>query len=117
MKDKKIRGIPIGAVLSQTLGNLSLNHADQKMKFNHSKAAYFRYCDDVVGFARTKAEAIRDMTKFYHLATDAGVVIKANVVLSPIGRNKTNEDPKRKRKRQRGGKWKKNRLSGILLHT
>ena len=111
-----MRGIPIGAVSSQTIGNLSVNAVDHKMKYGQKDAGYFRYCDDTMGLARTKAEAKRQLMKFYEEVSKTGVVIKANAFISPIGRNKTNEDKRKKRKRQRGGKWKKNRLSGVLLH-
>lgn len=90
------------------------------MKDNGKKAAYFRYCDDVTGFARTKAEAIRAMKKFQKLSAEAGVVLKASAVVSPIGRNISDDEKrkrKKKRKRQRGGRWKKSGFSGILLHT
>ena len=120
MKSFGIRGTPIGAVSSQTLGNLAISHIDHQMKQGGKKAAYFRYCDDVTGFARTKAEAIRAMMKFKKLSEEAGVVLKANAVVSPIGRNISDDEKrerKKKRKRQRGGRWKKHRLSGLRLHT
>lgn len=120
MKSFGIRGTPIGAVSSQTLGNLAISRIDHQMKENSKKAAYFRYCDDVTGFARTKAEAIRAMKKFQKLSSEAGVILKASAVVSPIGRNISDDEKrerKKKRKRQRGGRWKKYRLSGILLHS
>ena len=120
MKSFGIRGTPIGAVSSQTLGNLAISVIDHKMKYNDRKSAYFRYCDDVLGLARTKAEAIRKMMEFQKLSSEVGVVLKASAVVSPIGRNLTDNERKRhkkKRKRQRGGRWKKHRLSGILLYT
>lgn len=119
MRSFGIRGTPIGAVSSQTLGNLAISHIDHQMKHCGNKAAYFRYCDDVTGFARTKAEAIRAMKKFQKLSAEAGIVLKANAVVSPIGRNISDEEKrkrKKKRKRQRGGVRKKHRLPGILLH-
>ena len=120
MKSFGIRGTPIGAVSSQTLGNLAISHIDHQMKQGGKKAAYFRYCDDVTGFARTKAEAVRAMKKFQRLSAEVGIVLKASAVVSPIGRNISDDERrerKKKRKRQRGGRWKKYRLSGILLHS
>ncbi len=91
------------------------------MKRNGKKKGYFRYCDDVLGLAKTKAEAVRDMMYFRkHAMEKVGVVLKANAVVSPIGRNISDDEKRKrhkKRKRQRGGRWKKHRLSGILLHT
>lgn len=110
MKSFGIRGTPIGAVSSQTIGNLAASDIDHKMKRNGKKAGYFRYCDDVLGLARTKAEAIRKMKEFRQYSMEIGVVLKANAVVSPIGENISDDDKRRrkkKRKRQRGGKWKK----------
>ncbi len=111
MRSFGIRGIPIGAVSSQTIGNLATSRVDHLMKRNGKKKGYFRYCDDVLGLAKTKAEAIRDMKAFRKESmNETGVVLKANAVVSPIGRNITDDEKrkrKKKRKRQRGGRWKK----------
>lgn len=90
------------------------------MKQNGKDAAYFRYSDDASGFARTKAEAVRAMRKFQKLTSEEGLVVKANAFVSRIGKNISDDEKrerKKKRKRQRGGRWKKHRLSGILFHA
>lgn len=90
------------------------------MKHSGRRAAYLRYCDDVLGLARTKAEAVRAMKKFQELSVASGLVIKASSVVSPIGINISDDEKrerKKKRKRQRGGRRKKHRLSWILLHA
>ena len=112
MKSFGIRGTPIGAVSSQTVGNLAMSKTDHLMKHKGKKTPYFRYCDDAMGLGRTKAEVIREMKKFYQSATEAGIVVKANAFVSRIGINIGEDDAadgkkKKKRKRQRGGKGKK----------
>lgn len=105
MKQYGQRGTPIGAVTSQLIGNLAVKRIDHKMKANGKGQEYFRYCDDVVGLARTKAEAKRKAREFYRTASELGLCVKANIVLSPIGQvRQTNETRQKKRKRQRGGR-------------
>lgn len=101
MKEKNLRGIRIGAISSQTLGNLSKSPIDHAMKQNGRKKAYFSYCDDVMGLARTKAEATRDMLKFIEESSRLGLVVKATAFVSRIGTNKPYGSKKKKRKRQR----------------
>lgn len=105
MKDFGTRGTPIGAVSSQTVGNLAASAVDHIIKRGGRKKGFFRYCDDAVGFARTKAEAVRDMKFYRDEAEKLGFVVKASAFVSRIGKNVTEEEwkaGKRKRKRQRG---------------
>lgn len=104
MSKNDLRGIRIGAISSQTLGNLSKSPIDHRMKHGGRKRAYFSYCDDVMGMARTKAEAIRDMLKFIEESSKMGLVVKATAFVSRIGENKTYGERKKKRKRQRSHK-------------
>lgn len=108
MKKKNSRGIRIGAVSSQTNGNISASAIDHKMKENGKNKGYFRYCDDVLGLAKTKGEAKRDMIKFIHIASEMGLVVKATAFISKIGINKPYGAKRKKRKRQRSHKRKEN---------
>ncbi len=98
------RGVPIGAYISQPLGNFGLNKIDHHMKEVARVEGYYRYSDDTTGFARTKGEAKRQMKAFIHLnEKEMGLVVKANVVLAPLARKREEwEQKKRRRKRQRG---------------
>lgn len=107
-KKRNSRGIRIGAISSQTVGNLSRSPLDHAMKVNGKNKGYFSYCDDVLGLARTKAEATRDMIKFIKLATEKGLVVKATAFVSKIGINKPYGAKRKKRKRQRSHKRKEN---------
>lgn len=78
------------------------------MKENGKKKGYFRYCDDAIGLAKTKAEAKRDMLKFIDTATDWGLTVKATAFISKIGVNKPYGTKRKKRKRQRSHKRKEN---------
>lgn len=98
------RGVPIGAFISQPLGNFGLTGIDHYMKEVLRSKGYFRYSDDTVGFAKTKGEAKRHMRDFIFLTeTVTGLVVKSNIQLMPLTKpsddGKTN---KKRRKRQRG---------------
>lgn len=48
------KGLPIGNYISQYLGNIYLSYMDQEFKSNSGVLEYFRYCDDIVIFAKSK---------------------------------------------------------------
>lgn len=73
---------------------------------------YIRYCDDTVGMAKTKAEAWRQVREFIRLSDEAGLVVKANFIVSKLA---TNEKAKKHRWRQRGGKRHSDRLPGVPI--
>ena len=50
------RGIPIGNLVSQWLGNLYLHQLDILMKQTYGVKGYLRYCDDFILFSNDKAE-------------------------------------------------------------
>lgn len=66
---------------------------------------YLQYCDDVTGLARTKAEAWKALNEFTRLSAEAGLVVKANVIVAPIAHLVYGRKKKR-RKRQRGRRRK-----------
>ena len=53
------RGIPIGNLVSQWLGNLYLNELDTLIKHKYHVKDYIRYCDDFILFSNDKAELQR----------------------------------------------------------
>lgn len=97
------RGVPIGAYISQPLGNFGLTSIDHFMKEVWRLKGYFRYSDDTTGFARTKGEAKRHMRDFIFLTESiTGLVVKASLELAPLATICENGKRKNKRKRQRG---------------
>lgn len=107
MKRNVKRGVPIGAYISQPLGNFGLTRIDHHMKEVMRAKGYFRYSDDSNGFGRTKGETKRHMREFIHLTElETGLVVKANVVLAPLSDENDDKPMKRRRKRQRGKKRK-----------
>lgn len=98
------RGVPIGAYISQPLGNFGLTGIDHHMKEVNRLKGYFRYSDDATGFARTKGEARRHMREFIFLTeTITGLVVKSSLELAPLARlSEDGKDKRKKRKRQRG---------------
>lgn len=100
MRDYGKRGVPIGAYISQPLGNFGLTGVDHYMKEVMGSRGYYRYSDDTVGFARTKGEARRHLREFIFLTErGAGLVVKSNIQLMPLRDGKTK---RRHRRRQRG---------------
>jgi len=75
------------------------------MKENLHCKCYLRYCDDTVGLARTKAEAWAQYNEYEKMSDEAGLVIKANVIVAPIAHLDYGKK-KKKRRRQRGGRKK-----------
>ena len=65
---------------------------------------YLQYCDDVTGLARSKAEAWKALNEFTRLSTEAGLVVKANVIVAPIAHLANGK--RKRRKRQRGHRRK-----------
>lgn len=100
------RGTPIGAVTSQMIGNLTGKRIDHAVVYDSRNHGYLRYCDDALGLARTKAEARKKLRIFYEKATELGLCVKSNIVISPIGHERK-PGQKKKRKRQRGGNRRK----------
>ena len=101
----KRRGVPIGAYTSQPIGNFASSRIAHQMKEKVGVKCYLQYCDDTVGLARTKAEAWKAVNEYERLSAQAGLVVKANVIVAPIA--KTSDGKKRKsRKRQRGHRRK-----------
>lgn len=97
------RGVPIGAYISQPLGNFGLTGIDHFMKEVRMVKGYFRYSDDAVGFAHTKGEARRQMRDFILLTENVtGLVVKTNIELAPLANIcEDGKSKKKKRKRQR----------------
>ena len=62
---------------------------------------YLRYCDDTTGLARTKGEAWNDLNEFCRLSEQAGLVVKASMVVAPIASVFGDGKNKKRRKRQR----------------
>ncbi len=50
------KGLPLGNVTSQLFANIYMNEFDQYVKHTLKQRHYFRYCDDFVILAHTKAE-------------------------------------------------------------
>lgn len=73
------------------------------MKETAGVRCYIRYCDDVVGLARTKAEAKRALNAYDRASAALGLCVKASATLSPV-RHTVQHGRKRKRGRQRGRK-------------
>lgn len=99
------RGMPIGAVVSQMSGNLAGKRIDHAVVFKGKNHCYLRYCDDALGLARTKAEARRQLQVFYEKATELGLCVKSNIIISPIGHERKQRQG-RKRRRQRSHRRK-----------
>lgn len=70
------KGLPIGSLLSQWLGNLYLSRFDHYVKEVLQVRCYFRYCDDLVFLSTNKSElhALLSEVKTYF-----GVKLKLNV--------------------------------------
>lgn len=81
------RGITIGAYTSQMIANWVLSSLDHYMKEEIKCKSYIRYCDDVLGFAKTKEEAIYQASKYIEKAHELGFIVKANIIVSPIHNN------------------------------
>jgi hypothetical protein len=99
---KKGRGAPIGDYSSQPICNLSVSVIDRYIKEKMRCKGYVRYCDDVVGLARSKAEAHRQIREYIKLSEEMGLTVKAGFTVSKIAQN----ERKKRRKRQRGRKRK-----------
>ena len=93
------RGLPIGANTSQPLGNFASSPIDHYMKEHVKCKCYLRYCDDVVGLAKTKGEAWDQLNEYYRKSKEFGFVMKADAFVAPIATR--NGHGKKKRKRQR----------------
>lgn len=109
---RRKRGLPIGAYSSQPIGNLTVGRIDRAMKEVAGCVAYLRYCDDTVGLARTKAEARRQVLEFIRRSKEKGLVVKANFVVAPIGK----EIQREKRRKRMRSKRSHHRLPGLSVH-
>lgn len=96
--------MPIGAYTSQPLANYTVSDIDHYIKEKLHCKCYLRYCDDVVGLARTKHEAWKMLNEYVRLNDLSGLVVKANVIVAPIATFA--DGKKRHRKRQRSHKRK-----------
>lgn len=79
-------GISIGLRSSQGLGNLLLSvYLDHYLKDKYAVRYFYRYCDDGVVLAKTKAELwkIRDAIHYY--TERPALVIKENERVFPVG--------------------------------
>lgn len=72
-------GVPIGNYMSQYSGNIYLSRFDHVVKEDWKVAHYFRYMDDMVFFARTKAE-LQDLRLkvFRYLKEELHLSVKDN---------------------------------------
>jgi hypothetical protein len=92
-------GLSIGGFTSQLFGNFAVASIDHAMKHIVAVHPYFRYADDCVGLAKSKAEARRQAAEFVMLCERAGVTVKHSLVLAPIGSTAQRYRPHRKRRR------------------
>ena len=76
------RGLPIGANTSQPLGNFASSPVDHYMKEQVRCKCYLRYCDDVLGLARTKGEAWAQLNEYYRKSCEYGFVMKADAIVA-----------------------------------
>jgi hypothetical protein len=96
------RGFAIGALVSQMIGNIVLDRVDRVIKHKMHSRCYVRYCDDMVGMTRSKAQAWREVKACIAAADRLGLTVKADFVVSKIAdRNVKATTKKKKRKRQR----------------
>lgn len=102
--------MPIGAYTSQPLGNFVVSALDHYIKQNLKVAYYLRYCDDCVALVNSKAKARKVLREYERIATEMGLVVKINSVVSPIGTNQNGKTRKRKR-------GKKSRLSRVRIYA
>lgn len=78
-------GLPIGNYLSQYLANFYLAYFDHWLKENRRVKHYFRYADDIVILAPTKAELhalLADIRQY--LATELKLEVKGNYQVFPV---------------------------------
>jgi hypothetical protein len=108
---KKGRGAPIGDYSSQPVCNLTVGVIDRYIKEQMKCKGYVRYCDDAVGLTKTKAEAHRQIKEYIRLSEEIGLTVKADFTVSKIAQN----EKKKRRKRQRGGKRKADRLPRLPI--
>lgn len=83
---KRKRGIPIGSYTSQPIGNFITSFIDHFMKEKVGMKCYLRYCDDVVGLARNKNEAKKQLMEYIGLSDKVGLIVKADAFISPVGK-------------------------------
>ena len=98
MKERRRRGVRIGAYISGMIGNLNHNEIDHILTEKY-RAKLHRNCDDMVMFSRSKAEARFLLNKYDELAEARGLVVKSSGFYAPL---RHYGKKKKKRWRQRG---------------
>lgn len=76
-------GVPIGNYLSQFFATLDLTPFDHYVKERIKAKHYFRYCDDMIFFADTKAELWRIFGQVKAYIESIGLTIKPNYRVFP----------------------------------
>ena len=98
MKERRRRGVRIGAYISGMIGNLAHMEIDHILTERYG-VKLERNCDDMVMLARTKGEARFLLNAYDRLAEERGMTVKANSYYAPILHY---EKKRHRRKRQRG---------------
>lgn len=81
---KKGKGLPIGNYMSQYLANLYLTYFDHYVKETLKVKHYFRYADDIVVLAATKAELHDILYKMRGYLSGLKLCVKANYQIFPV---------------------------------
>ncbi|MCM1301401.1 MAG: RNA-directed DNA polymerase [Alistipes senegalensis] len=81
-------GVPIGNYLSQYFANLMLAYFDHWIKEVKRIKHYFRYADDMVFFASTKAELHALLADIKEYLADLKLSLKGNEQIFPIAKNR-----------------------------
>ncbi len=77
-------GLSIGLRSSQCFGNLLLSRIDHTMKETYGVRYYYRYCDDIVILASTKAELWRLREVLHEKVAGLGLEIKPDEAIRPL---------------------------------
>lgn len=77
-------GLSIGLRSSQCFGNLLLSRIDHMMKETYGVRYYYRYCDDIVILASTKAELWRLREVLHKKVAELGLEIKPDEAIRPL---------------------------------
>ena len=82
------QGLPIGNYLSQYLSNLYLAYIDHRVKETYKVRYYVRYADDMVFFAKTKAELSSVLEMLRKDLVEIKLELKGNEQIFPVAHNK-----------------------------
>jgi RNA-directed DNA polymerase len=77
-------GLPVGNYISQILGNVYLSSLDHYMKERLKVKYYYRYCDDIVIFAKTKEELHRIKDRLFSYIDNLRLEVKSNWQIFPL---------------------------------